>query len=198
MYRRWGKGIFDLIAAAGGLMVLLPLFLFLTVLLWFLNDGKPFFMQKRPGLHGVIFTLIKFRSMGAPCGPDGNVLPDSERITPVGRFLRRTSLDEIPQLWNVIRGEMSLVGPRPLLPEYLPLYTSEQRLRHLVKPGMTGWAQVNGRNVISWEEKFRFDLWYVHHVSLSLDIKIIFRTLQKLVGGNNQSEIAIPEKFEGN
>jgi lipopolysaccharide/colanic/teichoic acid biosynthesis glycosyltransferase len=151
-----------------------------TVLLFFANNGKPFFFQRRPGKNGRIFLLMKFKTMNDRKDANGQLLPDEQRLTRVGKFIRKTSLDELPQLINVIKGDMSLVGPRPLLVEYLPLYTPFQNRRHEVKPGITGWAQVNGRNAISWESKFERDVWYVDHVSLALDFKIIFLTIKKV------------------
>lgn len=144
--------------------------------------GRPmFFRQMRPGLHGQPFQMVKFRTMTDTCGPDGQLLPDADRLTPFGRFLRASSLDELPELWNVLKGDMSLVGPRPLLMEYLPRYSVEQARRHEVRPGITGWAQVNGRNALSWEEKFKLDVWYVDHRSLWLDIKILWLTVRKVL-----------------
>lgn len=175
------KRLFDFTAALLGLMALaLPL----CVLAWLVRRklGSPvLFRQVRPGLHGQPFEMVKFRSMTDARGPDGALLPDAERITLFGRFLRASSLDELPELWNVLKGDMSLVGPRPLLMEYLPLYTPEQARRHTVRPGVTGWAQVNGRNAISWEEKFALDTWYVDHQSLVLDIKILWLTVKKVL-----------------
>jgi lipopolysaccharide/colanic/teichoic acid biosynthesis glycosyltransferase len=163
--------------------------------------GSPvFFRQVRPGLHGQPFQLVKFRTMTAERSQDGDLLPDSIRLTPFGRFLRASSLDELPELWNVLRGEMSLVGPRPLLMEYLPLYTPEQARRHEVLPGITGWAQINGRNAISWEDKFRLDIWYVIHRSLWLDVKILWLTVKKVVmrDGISAEGEATMAKFVGN
>ncbi len=175
------KRLFDFTAALLGLMALaLPL----CVLAWLVRRklGSPvLFRQVRPGLHGQPFEMVKFRTMTDARGPDGALLPDAERITLFGRFLRASSLDELPELWNVLKGDMSLVGPRPLLMEYLPLYTPEQARRHTVRPGVTGWAQVNGRNAISWEEKFALDTWYVDHQSLVLDIKILWLTVKKVL-----------------
>ena len=175
------KRTFDLIFVSFSLLLLaLPLML----LIWWVwrNVGSPvFFTQMRPGLHGVPFKMIKLRTMTSECGSDGALLADAQRLTPFGRFLRASSLDELPELWNVLRGDMSLVGPRPLLMKYLPLYTVEQARRHEVRPGITGWAQVNGRNAISWEEKFQYDCWYVDNHSILLDLKIIFRTLAVIV-----------------
>ncbi len=175
------KRIFDILAAAFALIILaLPL----AVLAWQVRRklGSPvLFSQVRPGMHGEPFTMVKFRTMTDECGPDGQLLPDEVRLTPFGRLLRSTSLDELPELWNVLKGEMSLVGPRPLLMQYLPLYSSEQARRHEVRPGVTGWAQINGRNAISWDEKFKLDLWYVDNQSLWLDIKILWLTVKKVV-----------------
>jgi lipopolysaccharide/colanic/teichoic acid biosynthesis glycosyltransferase len=162
--------------------------------------GSPvLFRQARTGLYGRHFTLLKLRTMTSATGPDGAPLPDASRLTRFGRFLRRTSLDELPQLWNVLRGDMSLVGPRPLLPEYLPLYSSDQVRRHDVKPGITGWAQVNGRNGISWDDKFRLDAWYVDHQSLWLDLRILLLTVRKVLLGDgvNQSRDTTMEPFRG-
>ncbi|ABM43168.1 Undecaprenyl-phosphate galactose phosphotransferase [Acidovorax sp. JS42] len=175
------KRLFDIVVSAGALLVLaLPL----LVLVWMVRRklGSPvFFTQVRPGMHGKPFKMVKFRSMTSERGPDGELLPDAVRLAPFGRFLRATSLDELPELWNVLKGDMSLVGPRPLLMEYLPLYSPEQARRHEVRPGITGWAQVNGRNAISWEDKFKLDVWYVDHRSLWLDIKILWLTVKKVL-----------------
>ena len=175
------KRLLDFIAALLGLIALaLPLLLLMALIRRRL--GSPvFFRQTRPGLHGQPFEMVKFRTMTDTRGPDGALLPDAERLTPFGRFLRSTSLDELPELWNVLKGDMSLVGPRPLLMEYLPLYSPEQARRHAVRPGVTGWAQVNGRNAISWEEKFALDTWYVDHQSLLLDMKILWLTVKKVL-----------------
>lgn len=175
------KRLFDLLAAVAALLLLaLPL----AVLTWVVRRklGSPaFFRQVRPGLHGRPFEMVKFRTMTDERGPDGQLLPDAVRLMSFGRFLRATSLDELPELWNVLNGDMSLVGPRPLLMEYLPLYSSEQVRRQEVRPGITGWAQVNGRNALSWEEKFRLDVWYVDHRSLWLDVKILWLTVLKVL-----------------
>ena len=175
------KRLLDFIAALLGLIALaLPLLLLMALIRRRL--GSPvFFRQTRPGLHGQPFEMVKFRTMTDTRGPDGALLPDAERLTPFGRFLRSTSLDELPELWNVLKGDMSLVGPRPLLMEYLPLYSPEQARRHAVRPGVTGWAQVNGRNAISWEEKCALDTWYVDHQSLLLDMKILWLTVKKVL-----------------
>ena len=175
------KRLLDFIAALLGLIALaLPLLLLMALIRRRL--GSPvFFRQTRPGLHGQPFEMVKFRTMTDTRGPDGALLPDAERLTPFGRFLRSTSLDELPELWNVLKGDMSLVGPRPLLMEYLPLYSPEQARRHAVRPGVTGWAQVNGRTAISWDEKFALDTWYVDHQSLLLDMKILWLTVKKVL-----------------
>lgn len=193
------KRLFDLLAASLALLVLtLPL----LALAWQIRRklGSPvLFRQVRPGLHGQPFTMVKFRTMTDECGPDGALLPDAQRLTPFGRFLRSSSLDELPELWNVLKGDMSLVGPRPLLMEYLPLYTPEQARRHAVRPGITGWAQVNGRNAISWADKFVLDVWYVEHRSLWLDVKILWRTVRKVLvrdGISAAGEATMP-KFTG-
>jgi lipopolysaccharide/colanic/teichoic acid biosynthesis glycosyltransferase len=175
------KRLFDLVAAS---LALLLMSLPLLGLAWLIRRklGSPvLFRQVRPGLHGRPFTMVKFRTMTDERGPDGALLPDAQRLTPFGRFLRASSLDELPELWNVLRGEMSLVGPRPLLMEYLLLYSQEQARRHEVRPGITGWAQVNGRNAISWADKFALDVWYVDHRSLWLDVKILWRTVRKVL-----------------
>lgn len=180
MYRNYLKRLLDLTCSITAFCLLLPLCLTVTVLLFFANNGKPFFFQRRPGKDGRIFLLMKFKTMNDRKDAHGRLLPDEQRLTRVGKFIRKTSLDELPQLINVIKGDMSLVGPRPLLAEYLPLYTSFQNRRHEVKPGITGWAQVNGRNAISWESKFELDVWYVEHLSLALDFKIILLTIKKV------------------
>jgi lipopolysaccharide/colanic/teichoic acid biosynthesis glycosyltransferase len=193
------KRMFDLLAA---LLALLLLALPLLALAWLINHklGRPvLFRQVRPGLHGRPFTMVKFRTMTDERGHDGAMLPDAQRLTRFGRFLRASSLDELPELWNVLCGDMSLVGPRPLLMEYLPLYTPEQARRHKVRPGITGWAQVNGRNAISWDEKFALDVWYVDHRSLWLDVKILWRTVRKVIvrDGISAAGDATMPKFSG-
>ncbi len=181
LYNNYLKNIIDFILAFIILLVTLPLFLIVLIILTISNNGKPFFYQKRPGKNGRIFSIIKFRTMNDKRDGQGDLLPDVQRITRVGRFVRRTSLDELPQLLSVLKGDMSLIGPRPLLVEYLPLYNDEQARRHEVKPGITGWAQVNGRNAISWEEKFALDIYYVDNVSFTLDLRIFFLTLLKAI-----------------
>lgn len=193
------KCLIDVILTLTGLAVLAPLMLIL-ILLVRVNLGAPIlFRQTRPGLHGKPFAMYKFRTMTNDRDADGNLLPDEKRLTRFGRFLRSTSLDELPELINVLKGEMSLVGPRPLLMEYLERYTPEQARRHEVRPGITGWAQVNGRNAISWEEKFKLDVWYVDNRSLWLDIRILWMTFQKVFKreGISQAGQATAEKFMG-
>ena len=194
------KRLFDF-CLAFCLLILLSWVLLITYLSVILLLGRPaLFSQQRPGLHEKIFTVYKFRTMTAQRDATGSLLPDHIRLTRVGRFLRKTSLDELPQLFNVLKGNMSFVGPRPLLMEYLPLYNAEQKRRHYVRPGITGWAQVNGRNAISWEEKFKLDVWYVDHQSFGLDMRILYLTLKKVLKreGISQNGQATMEKFKGN
>ena len=194
------KRIFDLAVSLVTLVTLSPVFLVIFFLVR-LKLGKPvFFRQKRPGLNGEIFELIKFRTMTDLCNAEGNLLPDSQRLTGFGKWLRNSSLDELPEIINVIRGDMSLVGPRPLLVEYLKLYSREQARRHSVRPGVTGWAQVNGRNSITWEQKFAFDIWYVRNHNLLLDIKILLMTIWKTLRRSDisQKDNATMTKFTGN
>jgi len=201
LYQFFFKRLFDFVIALVGLIVLSPLFLILWIWLSIANKGAgAFFVQERPGKDEKIFKLIKFKTMNDERDEKGNLLPDSERLTRIGRFVRSLSLDELPQLINVLKGDMSLVGPRPLLIQYLPLYDEMQRRRHEVRPGMTGWAQVNGRNAISWQEKFAYDVWYVDHLSLSLDIKILLKTIEKVFKreGINSQDNATMEPFKGN
>ena len=185
MYRHILKPIIDFVLAASALILLSPVFLIITILLTLSNKGSAFFLQRRPGRNGEIFNIIKFKTMTDQRDANGVLLPDHQRITLPGKIVRKTSLDEIPQLINVLKGEMSLIGPRPLLPEYLALYTPEQNRRHCVKPGITGLAQVNGRNAISWEEKFKYDIEYVDTISPLLDAKIILSTIDKVVRRKN-------------
>lgn len=200
MYKSFIKPLFDFLVALTGSIILLPIFLIVTVLLFFANQGQPFYLQARPGKNGKVFKIIKFKTMNDRKGPTGELLPDEDRLTLIGSIIRKTSLDEIPQLINVIKGDMSLVGPRPLLTEYLPLYNAFQKRRHEVKPGITGWAQINGRNAISWEQKFTCDVWYVEHISLSMDIKILLMTILKVFKseGINAVGRASMTKFNGN
>lgn len=182
------------------ILIISPFFFLIVALLYFHNKGTPFFMQQRPGLDGNLFQLIKFKTMNDKRDKDGKLLPDKDRLTSLGLFLRKTSLDELPQLINVFKGDMSFVGPRPLLVEYLPLYNKEQQLRHKVKPGITGWAQVNGRNAISWKEKFNYDIWYVKNKSFTLDLKILCLTFLKVLQSKdvNANNTATTTKFKGN
>lgn len=194
------KRLFDVLVSVAALLLLLPVIL---VIAWQISRklGSPvLFRQMRPGLHGKPFEMIKFRTMRDAVDSHGNPLPDLERMTPFGNFLRSTSLDELPELWNVLKGEMSLVGPRPLLMEYLPLYNEKQARRHEVRPGVTGWAQINGRNAISWEDKFKLDVWYVDNRSLWLDIKILWLTVKKVLirDGISAEGEATMSKFTGN
>lgn len=187
IYRTYGKPLLDVAGAGLGLLLSLPVLLLLCPALYLSNGGRVFFSQLRPGLHGRPFLLYKLQTMR----PDsGAALPDGQRLTWLGRWIRRFSLDELPQFYNVLRGEMSLVGPRPLLLDYLPLYTQQQAMRHLVKPGITGWAQVNGRNSISWEQKFALDLWYVKHLSFKTDLLILLKTIGKVSTGSGVSRDA--------
>ena len=200
MYKTLIKPFLDFLAALIGLLLLIPIFIIVTFLLILANNGKPFFIQKRPGKNERIFSIIKFKTMNDKKDAQGNLLPDVARLTNIGNFVRKSSLDELPQLLNVIKGDMSLVGPRPLLPEYLPLYNREQKRRHEVKPGITGWAQVNGRNAISWEDKFKYDVWYVDNMSFWLDMKILFLTVKKVFisEGVSQEGRATVDYFKGN
>jgi len=200
MYKNFIKRIIDFIFALVALVVFLPILLIVTICLIFANNGKPFFFQSRPGLNGKIFKIVKFKTMNDRKDESGNLLPDSERLTKVGSFVRKTSLDEIPQLINVFKGDMSLIGPRPLLVQYLGLYNDFQKRRHVVRPGITGWAQVNGRNAISWDQKFAYDVWYVDNLTLSLDIKIFFLTIKKVFvrEGISADGQATAEAFKGN
>lgn len=193
------KRLFDVVASVLGLLLLSPVLLFVAVRVRQEMGAPVFFRQRRPGRHGRPFDMIKFRSMRDATDAQGNPLPDSDRLTAFGRFLRSSSLDELPELWNVLKGDMSIVGPRPLLMEYLPLYTEEQARRHEVRPGVTGWAQVNGRNALTWEEKFRLDVWYVENRSFWLDMRIILMTIGKVIrrdGISAAGEETMP-KFTG-
>lgn len=200
MYKSFFKRLLDFLAALIGFLLVSPIFIIVTIGLFFANQGKPFFVQKRPGLHGSIFSILKFKTMNDKKDANGILLPDSERLTKIGSFVRKTSLDEIPQLLNVLKGDMSLIGPRPLLVQYLPLYNAFQKQRHNIRPGITGWAQVNGRNAISWNQKFEYDVWYVENCSFGLDLKILFLTLKKVVvseGISQEGEVTM-EVFQGN
>lgn len=199
MYKK-NKRIFDILVALIGLLFLSPIFLFVMIGLSIANKGKPFFLQKRPGKDEKIFRVIKFKTMNDRKDASGKLLPDAQRLTKVGKFVRSTSLDEIPQLLNVIKGDMSLIGPRPLLVQYLPLYNETQKRRHEVRPGITGWAQVNGRNAISWIEKFKLDVWYVDHCTLATDLKVIFITVKNVLMRKdiNSKTASTMEAFTGN
>ena len=199
MYKSIVKPFFDFVSSLLGLIILLPIFILITLFLFIANDGKPFFFQARPGKNGKVFRIVKFKTMNDKKDKTGKLLPDAERLTKVGSFVRKTSLDEIPQLINVLKGDMSLIGPRPLLTQYLHLYSDFQNRRHEVKPGITGWAQVNGRNAISWEKKFEYDVWYVDNMSFLLDIKILFKTVLKVIktDGINAADAATIEPFDG-
>lgn len=201
LYRDYIKRILDFTLALVMLVLLSPLLLVVYIWLSIANKGAgAIFTQERPGKDERIFKLYKFKSMTDERDAEGNLLPDVQRLTNVGRFIRKTSLDELPQLWNVLKGDMSFIGPRPLLIQYLPLYNEEQRRRHNVRPGITGWAQVNGRNAISWEQKFKLDIYYVDHISLWLDIKIIWLTIKKVIvrEGINSETSSTMEPFTGN
>lgn len=181
MYKNYIKRILDFTLALTGLLFLSPIFIIVTLGLYFANQGKPFFFQERPGLNEKIFKIIKFKSMNDKTDANGNLLPDADRLTPMGAFVRKTSLDEIPQLINVLKGDMSLIGPRPLLVQYLPYYTEREKLRHSVRPGITGWAQVNGRNTINWDERLELDVQYVENVSFKKDLTIILKTIKNVI-----------------
>lgn len=201
MYRKYLKRWLDFVIVLCALAVIWPVMLLVTLWLHFANKGAgAFFTQERPGRNGKIFKVIKFKTMTDERGADGNLLPDAERLTSVGRFVRSTSIDELPQLINVLKGDMALIGPRPLLVQYLPLYSPEQARRHEVRPGITGWAQCHGRNSISWTEKFKLDVWYVDHCTLITDIKVIFITIKKVLlrDGISQEGNATMELFNGN
>ena len=199
MYRKIVKPIIDFSAALVGFLVLSPIFIIIFIGLYFANHGSPFFYQYRPGKQGKIFKIIKFKTMTDKKDTTGKLLPDAERLTKIGSWVRRSSLDEIPQLLNVIKGNMSLVGPRPLLTDYLHLYSPFQNRRHEVKPGITGWAQVNGRNALDWDTKFTLDVWYVDHCSFYIDLKILILTLLKVLKreGINAANSATIEPFHG-
>lgn len=200
MYKHFFKRLIDFILVLCVLLLIWPILLIITVWLHFANKGAgAFFTQDRPGKNGKIFKVIKYKTMTDERDAEGNLLPDAERLTKVGRFVRSTSIDELPQLINVLKGDMALIGPRPLLPQYLPLYSPEQARRHEVRPGITGWAQVHGRNAISWTKKFEYDVWYVDHCSFLLDLKIVFLTIKKVFirEGISQEGQATMEFFNG-
>ena len=200
MYRHFGKRLFDLVVVIPACVLLSPVLVITALLVRIKLGSRVLFRQRRPGLNGLPFTIYKFRTMANGCDAKGQLLPDSERLTTFGHFLRSTSLDELPELFNVLKGDMSLVGPRPLLMQYLDRYTPEQARRHAVRPGITGWAQINGRNAITWEQKFELDVWYVDHVSFMLDVKIVALTVWKTL---RQKDISAPgqatmQEFTGN
>ena len=199
MYGNFFKPLIDFIFAFVGLLLLSPLLILVGIFLALANRGNPFFFQRRPGKNEKIFKIVKFRTMTDERDIHGNLLPDGERITTIGKIVRKSSIDEIPQLFNVLLGDMSLIGPRPLLPGYLKLYTQRQKKRHEVKPGITGWAQVNGRNAISWKQKFEYDVWYVENLSFLLDLKILLKTIKKVIfsEGINTANMATTEPFNG-
>lgn len=201
MYRSFLKRLIDFSLVFCALMICFPVLFIITLWLHFANKGAGvFFLQNRPGRDGKIFKVIKFKTMTDECDSKGNLLPDEQRLTKVGKFVRSTSIDELPQLINVLKGDMALIGPRPLLPQYLPLYSKEQARRHEVRPGITGWAQVNGRNAISWTKKFELDVWYVDHCSFLLDLKIFLLTIRKVFvrEGISSDTSATMEPFTGN
>jgi lipopolysaccharide/colanic/teichoic acid biosynthesis glycosyltransferase len=200
MYKNIIKRLLDFLISFILLIVIAPILVLVSLVLCVANKGNPFFYQIRPGKNEKLFKIVKFKTMTDEKDKNGQLLPDEKRLTSVGKWVRKTSLDELPQLINVVKGEMSLIGPRPLLPEYLPLYNAEQRKRHLVKPGITGWAQVNGRNAINWQQKFDYDIFYVKHISIILDFKIILLTIKKvfLREGISSNTSVTMEKFKGN
>ena len=200
MYKRFWKRVLDFGIALGALVCISPILVVVAVWLHFANKGAgAWFLQERPGKDGKIFKVIKFKTMTDERDAEGNLLPDADRLTKVGRFVRSTSIDELPQLINVLKGDMALIGPRPLLPQYLPLYSPEQARRHEVRPGISGWAQCHGRNAISWTEKFKLDVWYVDHVSLVTDLKVIWMTVKNVLRreGISQEGNATMEAFNG-
>lgn len=200
MYPNYIKPFFDFLSALIGFILASPIFLLCTIALTFVNKGTPFFTQLRPGKNGKLFAIYKFKTMTDAKDANGNLLPDAQRLTKIGTLVRKTSLDELPQLFNVMRGELSFTGPRPLLPEYIPLYNDFQKRRHEVKPGISGWAQVNGRNAITWDEKFALDVYYVDHMSFWLDVKIVLLTAKKVFvrEGISQKGEATTINFKGN
>ncbi len=200
MYKNFLKRILDVVMSLSILILVSPIFIVVYILLVLANKGDAFFVQQRPGKNEKVFKIMKFKSMNDKKDINGNLLPDAERITKVGQFVRKTSLDEIPQLLNVLKGDMSMIGPRPLLVSYLPLYDEEQKQRHNVRPGITGWAQVNGRNAISWKKKFELDVWYVKNCSLLIDVKILWLTFLKVIkrDGISSDTSATMEFFTGN
>lgn len=200
IYKKFLKRIIDIVISGGALTILSIPLAIVTLWLHYANKGAgAFFFQERPGKGGKIFSIVKFKTMTDELDSAGNLLPDKDRLTPVGRFIRSTSIDELPQLWNVLKGDMSLIGPRPLLVQYLPLYSPEQARRHEIRPGITGWAQCHGRNAISWNKKFELDVWYVDHLSFATDCKIILTTIRKVISRDdiNSANAATMEAFNG-
>ena len=196
MYKNFFKRLLDFIIVLTVLLIIWPVLLVITIWLHFANKGAgAFFLQERPGKNEKIFKVIKFKSMTDERDADGNLLPDKDRITPIGKFVRKSSIDELPQLINVLIGDMALIGPRPLLPEYLPYYTERERLRHTVRPGISGWAQVNGRNNLSWDQKLELDAYYVEHLSLWMDIRVLFTTVKNVLGGKDVN--VVPSSVKG-
>ncbi len=196
MYKSFFKRFFDFWIALIAIICFSPILLIVSICLHFANQGAgAFFYQERPGKYGKIFRIIKFKSMTDERDKEGKLLPDEKRLTRIGRFVRKTSIDELPQFFNVLKGDMSLIGPRPLLVEYLPYYTKRETIRHSVRPGITGWAQVNGRNHVTWDEKLELDVYYVEHLSCLLDLTIIIRTIKKVIGGNDVE--VVPSKIGG-
>jgi lipopolysaccharide/colanic/teichoic acid biosynthesis glycosyltransferase len=200
MYQKYLNRILDFGLALLGLILLSPLLILLIIILSIANNGKPFFFQQRPGKGGKLFKIVKFKTMNEKKDKSGRLLPDMQRVTKVGRFIRKYSLDELPNLWNILSGNMSMIGPRPLMKEYLPLYNAKQAKRHDICPGITGWAQINGRNAISWEQKFKLDIWYVENLSFALDLKIFFLTVKRIFQTKNvnSSDQQTMEFFNGN
>ena len=200
MYAAYLKRWIDFLVAFMALILLSPFLLLVAILLWINNNGNIFFVQQRPGKDARLFSVMKFKTMNDKKDEHGNLLPDKKRITAMGRFIRSTSIDELPQLINVLKGDMSLIGPRPLLPKYLPLYNEQQKKRHAVRPGITGWAQVNGRNAISWHQKFEYDVWYVNNLSFLVDLKILWLTFKKIIirEGINSNDNVTMTPFTGN
>ncbi|KYG79863.1 UDP-galactose phosphate transferase [Roseivirga seohaensis] len=200
MYAKYFKRVFDFIVSLLVLVLASPIILLTALALLFANGGKPFFFQSRPGKNEEIFRIVKFKTMNDKRDANGALLPDEKRLTRIGAFVRKFSIDELPQMINVLKGDMSLIGPRPLLVEYLPLYSREQQCRHDIRPGITGWAQVNGRNTVDWKSKFEMDVWYVDHLSFKLDLKILFLTIKKVLvsEGISGEGTATMEKFKGN
>lgn len=200
MYKNWIKPFFDIVFSLIMIIILSPVFLVLIILLYIFNRQNVFFFQERPGKNEKVFRIVKFKTMTDEKDASGNLLPDEYRLTKMGKFVRKTSLDELPQLFNVLKGDMSFIGPRPLLVSYLELYNDEQKKRHEIKPGITGWAQVNGRNAITWQQKFIYDVFYVDNMSFLLDLKILFLTVKKVIQseGINTAGVATTESFKGN